>query len=442
PGALPKPNLPSTQRKPIWHADKRIPYSLTTHIIPTAYLREDSDVVLPDTPGNVSKEERKEIVQKAEERLREIRRGYEDNGRKSQHKVLWLCLNRYARTFKSTGGFTLFFAHANGFHKEVRMIISAAFSYNRRDWFAGWEPTLLSLLASQESQSLVQEIWVWDVFNQGDSALLNKGNLNSLIHTRTSTRDLLSFLIYFLPSSFASSSLPVHLPQVPKAEAQRRIRNGFFGHGSLRLPICCFGHSFGGAISTLAAISHPSLFTSLCLIDPVISHPTPQFYYSPIGLSLGAISRRASWISREEARKGFMESPFFGSWDPRVLELYIEAALYQDHDAVRLKTPPIQEAITFNDAETGAAEAWVRLWKKELDPRIKLRWVMPGRTEWVLDPRPNFTQERVWLRPENCSNIRMEGSGHLVAQEKPEMLGKEIRNFLEDVSRSEASAKL
>ncbi|KAE9392639.1 hypothetical protein BT96DRAFT_1023475 [Gymnopus androsaceus JB14] len=378
PGPLSKPNLPSTQRKPIWHADKRIPYSLTTHIIPTAYLREDSDVVLPDTPGNVSKEERKGIVQKAEERLREIRRGYEDNGRN--------------RNIKSYG--------------------------------YAWEPTLLSLLASQESQSLVQEIWVWDVFNQGDSALLNKGNLTSLIHTRTGTRDLLSFLIYFLPSSFTSSPLPVHLPQVPEAEAQRRIRNGFFGHGSLRLPICCFGHSFGGAISTLAAISHPSLFTSLCLIDPVITYPKPQFYYNLNGYP---------WVQYLDAPLGLVEKKHAkDSWNLASL----------DHDVVRLKTPPIQEAITFNDAETGAAEAWVRLWKKELDPRIKLRWVMPGPGRAELDPRPNATQERVWLRPENCSNIRMEGSGHLVAQEKPEMLGKEIGKFLKDVSRSEASAKL
>jgi len=64
----------------------------------------------------------------------------------------------------------------------------------------------------------------------------------------------------------------------------------------------------------------------------------------------------------------------------------------------------------------------------------------PGRAE--LDTRPDATQERVWLRPENCSNIRMEGSGHLVAQENPEMLGKQIGNFLKDVSRSETSAKL
>jgi hypothetical protein len=56
----------------------------------------------------------------------------------------------------------------------------------------------------------------------------------------------------------------------------------------------------------------------------------------------------------------------------------VEAGLYEDQDVVRLKTLPIQEAILFNDAELGAAEVWTRLWRKELDPRIRLKWVMPG----------------------------------------------------------------
>lgn len=124
PEALQKPSLPSGQRKPIWGDDDRIPYTLTTHIVPTAYFREDEDIVLPDTPTadeTMTKDERKICIRKAELKLREIRRKYENEGRHPQHKALWLCLNRYARTSTHTakGGLTLFFAHANGFHKEV-----------------------------------------------------------------------------------------------------------------------------------------------------------------------------------------------------------------------------------------------------------------------------------------------------------------------------------
>ncbi|KIK55520.1 hypothetical protein GYMLUDRAFT_87577 [Collybiopsis luxurians FD-317 M1] len=425
----PKPELPSGQRSPIWHEDKSIPYALTTHIVPAAYLREDPDDVLPESPsadGKISKDERKILVEKTEARLREMRRKYEDEERRRQEKALWVCLNRYVRTETSKkGGYTLFFAHANGFHKEA------------------FEPLIWSLLSSPESQSLVQEIWVWEAYSHGDSALLNKGRLNSFSHTRSPVRDLLNFLIYFLPSSPNLQPLPVHLPRVRQAEVERRLRNGFLGPGSPRLPICCFGHSFGGAVSTLAAITHPALFTSLFLIDPVILYPTVDFYFKPSLLSLGAISRRASWKSREEARKGFLESPFFRTWDPRVLDLYVEAGLYldKDTDTIRLKTSPIQEALLFNDAQIGGPEAWVRLWKKELDARIKLRWAMPGPGKPELDSRDNTSQQRVWLRPENASNIRIDGAGHLIVQEKPDALGKQIGVFLKELS-SETRARL
>lgn len=97
----PLPRLPSGQRKPIWDGDSRIPYSLTTHIVPAAYLCEDEDVELPEMPlpapssqsrsAASSKEERKSFVAKAEEKLREIRRGYEDSGRKAQKKRSYGC---------------------------------------------------------------------------------------------------------------------------------------------------------------------------------------------------------------------------------------------------------------------------------------------------------------------------------------------------------------
>ncbi|KAF9078445.1 Alpha/beta hydrolase family-domain-containing protein [Rhodocollybia butyracea] len=417
PPLLTRPDLPSLQRKPIWEGDNRIPYSLSTHIVPAAYHREDDDVILPATPpstGSMSKEEREKIVQTSEIRLREIRR----NGGKPQEKVLWLSLNRYFRTTTKKGGYTLFLAHANGFHKEA------------------WEPTILSLLSSSESQSLVQEIWVWEVVNHGDSALLNKGKLNTLLHSRSSARDLLCFLLYSLPSSCDSSPLPVHLHRLSQSEVRQRIKSGFMGPDSSRLPICGVGHSFGGAVSTLAALSHPALFTSLFLVDPVITYPRTQYYYTPGGGALRALGRRAVWKSRQDALKGFVASPFFRAWDPRVLDLYVEAGLYEDQDVARLKTSPIQEAILFNDAELGAAEVWTRLWRKELDPRITLKWVMPGPGMQELDSRPNASQQRVWLRPENSSNVRIESSGHLIPQEKPGELGKEIGKYLKEMGTS------
>lgn len=53
--------------------------------------------------------------------------------------------------------------------------------------------------------------------------------------------------------------------------------------------------------------------------------------------------------------------------------------MYDTEDGqVTLKTPSLQEAIMFVDTFTGGNEAWVRLFRGELDERIEVRWVVPG----------------------------------------------------------------
>lgn len=48
-------------------------------------------------------------------------------------------------------------------------------------------------------------------------------------------------------------------------------------------------------------------------------------------------------IAREEALQQFRSSPFFGAWDPAVLEVYVDAALYDDpKGGVSLKMPGMQ----------------------------------------------------------------------------------------------------
>ncbi|KAK7461031.1 hypothetical protein VKT23_008959 [Stygiomarasmius scandens] len=434
------PKLPTPQRKPIWANDGRIPYTLTTHIVPAAYWREEPDVELPQTPkedGKLNKEERRRLVEQGEQRLRELRREAREEiaklngkvGARGQTKVMWLCLNRYVRTSPVEGGSTLFFSHANGFNKET------------------WEPTLVTLLSSPQSQALVREIWVWDAFNHGDSALLNEGKLNTTFHWRNAVRDLLTFLLYFIPdpTRAVTESLPIHLPRVPVKETTRRLKEGFSSG------IVGVGHSFGGCICTLSAISQPSFFRSLILIDPVIIYPEPGL--RPNKLALGAFGRRAVWKDRQAARQGFLQSPFFQAWDPRALETYIEGGLYEtkegNNSVIRLKMSPLAEATMFVDTSTGCEEAWIRLWRGELPERISLRWIVPGegRAE-LFDPISTSggiapTQARVWLRPANSSNVRIDGAGHLVPQEKPVELGLEIqRTLLELDGRHRESAKL
>ncbi|KAF9256028.1 hypothetical protein L218DRAFT_937079 [Marasmius fiardii PR-910] len=447
PEALPQshllPKLPCGQRKPIWHNDSRIPYTLTTHIVPAAYWREDPDVLLPRTVEegqDLSKEERQKLAQGGEKRLLEIRRELEADAvsrakdgksRRGQERVLWLCINRYVRNLKTQtkrDGLTLFFAHANGFNKET------------------WEPTLAALLSLPTSQSSIQEVWVWEAANHGDSALLNEGNLNSLFHWRNAARDLVTFFTHYLPSKASSEALPTHLPRLLQSETANRIKHGLYDSnaGVKTRTIVGVGHSFGGCVSTLTSLSSPNnsngntnFFSLLILIDPVIKFPNPVGDRRSNDFAKSAIVRRSTWASRVAAKDAFLKSDFFKRWDTRVLDLYVEGGLVESQvpvKQVRLKMPPIQEAIAFADTWTGSEEAWVRLWRGELSPKdVGVRWVVPGLTNSKsLALTPYSTRERVWLRPDNAENVRMPGAGHLVPHEKPDDLGRLIGRWIEE----------
>jgi len=65
--------------------------------------------------------------------------------------------------------------------------------------------------------------------------------------------------------------------------------------------------------------------------------------------------------------------------------------------------------VVFSDVHTGC-EAYVRL--ATLDKRIALKWVMPGKPG---APELGVPGSKVWVRPENATNTKIYGAGHLVS---------------------------
>lgn len=89
------------------------------------------------------------------------------------------------------------------------------------------------------------------------------------------------------------------------------------------------------------------------MLDPVISGPPSN---PGTGPAKASTFRRDLWSSREEAVKGFMKSPFYLAWDPRVLERWNQyglvetpTAIYPNEPgkAVTLATTKHQEVFTF-----------------------------------------------------------------------------------------------
>ncbi|THU96752.1 alpha/beta-hydrolase [Dendrothele bispora CBS 962.96] len=423
---LPKPDLPSPQRKPFWEAlPSHPPYTLSTHIVPAALLRSTPEIELPSPPhATVVKETREKRVQEGVRKLWELRR--EDTERRKHVKEqpvferrMWICLNRYVRKDldSRTGrggrkGLTLCYAHANGFNKET------------------WEPTIYHLLCSPAGQD-IDEIWGWEAIQHGDSGLLNRGKLKSLFHWFDGTRDLLNFLIYFMPST-AATTLPVHLPRVPPEESARRLRDGFTERTLIGV-----GHSIGGCLTARACLAYPQFYSALILIDPVI---IPLF--EPIlrevlnGLALGAFGRRASWSSRKEAFDSLSRSQSFRVWHPDVLKLFVECGTFYDPatSEYKLKLDVVNEATVFTDTITGCGDMWNRM--HEIDEKVEIRWIMPGDYDGLVNRK--CTLKRVGLRPANSSHVTIPGCGHLVTQEKPKELGIEIGNFISKYSRKKA----
>jgi hypothetical protein len=82
-------------------------------------------------------------------------------------------------------------------------------------------------------------------------------------------------------------------------------------------------------------------------------------------------------IYSEEAKQSFLQNPFFASWDPAVLDIYLSCGLtHTTEGSVTLKMPGIQEAVMFAHTRT-SFEVWDRL--ENLDERVELRWVVPGK---------------------------------------------------------------
>lgn len=110
----------------------------------------------------------------------------------------------------------------------------------------------------------------------------------------------------------------------------------------------------GGAQLANLALLHPRLFESLILIDPVIQGKVSVL--GNVSPAFASAKRRDLWPSRAEAAKSFKKSKFYQTWDPRVLDRWIEhglrdvpTKLFPDakDGQVTLTTTKHQEVMTF-----------------------------------------------------------------------------------------------
>ncbi|KAI0289945.1 Alpha/Beta hydrolase protein [Russula brevipes] len=379
-------------------------YSITTHIIPAAFPRVSPFVPVLPLPNHENRDERGAHVKQHTSELLSLQ-AQDDSG--TRPKVLWSVLNRYVRTDTGNmGGLTLLLLHANGLHKET------------------FEPTLRHLLqaADQDKQYQIDEIWALDAVQHGDSGLINAQDLGALFNWGDQARDILNFVLHFLPETVMPLPLPACIPRVAVQVSEAREKHGF-AHRKLVV----VGHSFGGCAAILAAHSTPAPFSELVLVDPVISPLSLDCKESIRHFVVCALTRRSVWPSREEAYTLLSKSPFFGTWDPDVLRTYVDYALVEDSSGrVSLKCTSIQEAVVFADGKR-SVEAWLAL--PQIDNRIAIKWLVPSPEASILKTF-EIVQEAVWRRPENSSNSLIPKAGHAMIQDSPRDVAQGLHEFL------------
>ncbi|KAK7408738.1 hypothetical protein QQX98_009095 [Neonectria punicea] len=196
------------------------------------------------------------------------------------------------------GDVTIIGGHANGFPKEL------------------YEPLWEDFYHEAKSRSVrIRSIWIADTAWQGQSGILNQDALGNDPGWLDYARDILHMINTVRPPP----------------------------------PIMAMGHSFGANALTNVSLLHPRLLGSLVLLDPVISHYASTPSNKVAGPAASSMHRREVWPSLEDAEASFKRSPFYQSWDPRVLQRWVNFGIRNvpGQDAVTLTTTKHQEVFNF-----------------------------------------------------------------------------------------------
>jgi pimeloyl-ACP methyl ester carboxylesterase len=178
------------------------------------------------------------------------------------------------------------------------------------------------------------------------------------------------------------------------------------------------GHSMGSVLILMNAARDPRRFRALAMIDPVIFSGLHMLYWGVLkGLGLGprlpliqgARRRRDSFPSLEAVREAFAGKSVFASWDPRVLEDYVDATFGKVEDGgVSLRYPKVWESRLF---EVTPANVWPELRRIDV-PVLVIRGAES-------DTFLAAAADRMSRTLPNARVIELPGCSHFVPMERP-----------------------
>jgi pimeloyl-ACP methyl ester carboxylesterase len=195
-------------------------------------------------------------------------------------------------------------------------------------------------------------------------------------------------------------------------------------------PSTLIGHSLGGTTSLLVSFKRPELVSKIILIDPVL---LPLTYWlgtkavKSIGLIekvhpmvKGALVRKKTWGSKEEAFQYFSGKKLFRKVIPEAINDYIDGGMKKiNENLYELNCSPKWEAATFKLTSGGN---WFNLKKSNVPTKV------------ILTPNSVVCNERSQKKlNKNIAKIEfvtLENTTHMLPLEDIDGVGNEILSFL------------
>lgn len=198
-------------------------------------------------------------------------------------------------------------------------------------------------------------------------------------------------------------------------------------------PVIAVGHSLGGVVSLIAALTQPHRFRALILLDPVILPPNvlrvmrrmqAADQMGAFPLVQGALRRRARFATPDEAFDYWRAKPLFADWTDAALRGYVEAGLVADAGEWVLRWPPEWEAQIF---ATGHTQSWRDLGRlRGLTPPIPALLVRGATSDTLTRP----CADRIAARCPHIDVRPIVGHGHLFPLSAPEATAALILDWL------------
>ncbi|KAG2340095.1 hypothetical protein BDR05DRAFT_890505 [Suillus weaverae] len=310
-------------------------------------------------------------------------------------------------------GLTLVFTHGLASHKEQ------------------YDPTIARLLLHAQARAMIRDIWVPDLPNHGQTALLNRPVLDArkaVGKAMCTTKDIALYLQAFLSSPSLESSTVV----------------GIAHSGSCTLWIF--------ALTSM----HPSLTPfALIIVEPTLMFPslTPTDPRSIHGAAnvRGSLAKRDRWTDREALTRWLMGGKgVWRKWDKRVLNGYVRYGFEEVNESdlgtgkkKSYVTPTLRKdeesplyaclSHTVEPESLGRACRAV----EEAGRGVHIIWadfeefISKAARKEILDA----AEHRV------VSQRTIKGAGHLIPQEKPDELGEALVKILDEIVNGSENTK-